>query len=192
MNDLERATKSAYGMIAYAGMSDKLPNICYYNNDEYNFQKPYSDTTAKTIDEEVLKMINGQYERAKQILTEHKEGHNRLAQILIEREVIMAEDVEEIFGKRPWVSRTQELLEQEEKSQPKLEDMPEEVKQAQAEHEARIARVFSLQLVTSQPTFTQWVSGFRKVSVLSSRLLSLLRSLMQRYSSHMMRRTSMA
>ena len=140
INDLERATKSAYGMIAYAGMSEKLPNICYYNNDEYNFQKPYSDTTAKTIDEEVLKMINGQYERAKQILTEHKEGHNRLAQILIEREVIMAEDVEEIFGKRPWVSRTQELLEQEEKSQPKLEDMPEEVKQAQAEHEARIAK----------------------------------------------------
>ena len=140
MNDLERATKSAYGMIAYAGMSEKLPNICYYNNDEYNFQKPYSDTTAKTIDEEVLKMINSQYERAKHILTEHKEGHNRLAQILIEREVIMAEDVEEIFGKRPWVSRTQELLEQDEKSQPKLEDMPEEVKQAQAEHEARIAK----------------------------------------------------
>lgn len=140
INDLERATKSAYGMIAYAGMSEKLPNICYYNNDEYNFQKPYSDTTAKTIDEEVLNMINGQYERAKQILTENKEGHNRLAQILVEREVIMAEDVEEIFGKRPWVSRTQELLAQEEKSQPKLEDMPEEVKQAQAEHEARIAK----------------------------------------------------
>ncbi|WP_279170845.1 ATP-dependent zinc metalloprotease FtsH [Prevotella denticola] len=140
MNDLERATKSAYGMIAYAGMGDKLPNICYYNNDEYSFQKPYSDTTAKTIDEEVLKMINGQYERAKQILTDHKEGHNQLAQLLVDREVIMAEDVEKIFGKRPWVSRTQELLEQEEKSQPQLEDMPEEVKKAQAEHEARIAR----------------------------------------------------
>ena len=137
MNDLERATKSAYGMIAYAGMSDRLPNICYYNNDEYNFQKPYSDTTAKMIDEEVLKMINGQYDRAKQILTEHKEGHNRLAQLLMEREVIMAEDVEEIFGKRPWVSRTDELLDQEAKSQPKLEDMPEAVKQAQAEHEAQ-------------------------------------------------------
>ena len=140
MNDLERATKSAYGMIAYAGMSDSLPNICYYNNDEYNFQKPYSETTAKTIDEEVLKMINNQYDRAKQILLDHKEGHNRLAQLLVEREVIMAEDVEEIFGKRPWVSRTQELLEQEEKSQPKLEDMPEEVKKAQAEHEAKLAQ----------------------------------------------------
>ena len=140
MNDLERATKSAYGMIAYAGMSDRLPNICYYNNDEYNFQKPYSETTAKTIDEEVLKMINNQYDRAKQILLDHKEDHNRLAQLLVEREVIMAEDVEEIFGKRPWVSRTQELLEQEEKSQPKLEDMPEEVKKAQAEHEAKLAQ----------------------------------------------------
>ena len=140
MNDLERATKSAYGMIAYAGMSARLPNICYYNNDEYNFQKPYSETTAKTIDEEVLKMINNQYDRAKQILLDHKEGHNRLAQLLVEREVIMAEDVEEIFGKRPWVSRTQELLEQEEKSQPKLEDMPEEVKKAQAEHEAKLAQ----------------------------------------------------
>lgn len=140
MNDLERATKSAYGMIAYAGMSDRLPNICYYNNDEYNFQKPYSETTAKTIDEEVLKMINNQYDRAKQILLDHKEGHNRLAQLLVEREVIMAEDVEEIFGKRPWVSRTQELLEQEENSQPKLEDMPEEVKKAQAEHEAKLAQ----------------------------------------------------
>ena len=140
MNDLERATKSAYGMIAYAGMGDRLPNICYYNNDEYSFQKPYSDTTAKTIDEEVLKMINGQYARAKQILTEHREGHNQLAQLLVDREVIMAEDVERIFGRRPWVSRTQELLEQQEKAQPRLEDMPEEVKKAQAEHEARVAR----------------------------------------------------
>ena len=85
-------------------------------------------------------MINDQYDRAKQILLDHKEGHNRLAQLLVEREVIMAEDVEEIFGKRPWVSRTQELLEQEEKSQPKLEDMPEEVKKAQAEHEAKLAQ----------------------------------------------------
>ena len=154
MNDLERATKSAYGMIAYAGMSDRLPNICYYNNDEYNFQKPYSETTAKTIDEEVLKMINDQYDRAKQILLDHKEGHNRLAQLLVEREVIMAEDVEEIFGKRPWVSRTQELLEQEEKSQPKLEDMPEEVKKAQAEHEAKLAQEAKEQLEEAETNNT--------------------------------------
>ena len=111
MNDLERTTKQAYGMIAYAGMSDKLPNVCYYNNAEYQFQKPYSETTAKIMDDEVLRMINEQYERAKQILTEHKEGHAKLAQLLIDREVIFAEDVENIFGKRPWTSRAEELLE---------------------------------------------------------------------------------
>ena len=111
MNDLERTTKQAYGMIAFAGMSDKLPNICYYNNAEYQFQKPYSETTAKIMDDEVLRMINEQYERAKQILTDHKEGHAQLAQLLIDREVIFAEDVEKIFGKRPWVSRAEELLE---------------------------------------------------------------------------------
>ena len=111
MNDLERTTKQAYGMIAYAGMSDKLPNICYYNNAEYQFQKPYSETTAKIMDDEVLRMINEQYERAKKILTEHKEGHAKLAQLLIDREVIFAEDVEKIFGKRPWTSRAEELLE---------------------------------------------------------------------------------
>ena len=111
MNDLERTTKQAYGMIAFAGMSDKLPNICYYNNAEYQFQKPYSETTAKIMDDEVLRMINEQYERAKRILTEHKEGHAQLAQLLIDREVIFAEDVEKIFGKRPWISRSEELLE---------------------------------------------------------------------------------
>ena len=111
MNDLERTTKQAYGMIAFAGMSDKLPNICYYNNAEYQFQKPYSETTAKIMDDEVLRMINEQYERAKRILTEHKEGHAQLAQLLIDREVIFAEDVEKIFGKRPWTSRAEELLE---------------------------------------------------------------------------------
>ena len=113
MNDLERVTKSAYGMIAYAGMSDKLPNICYYNNNEYNFQKPYSETTAKIMDDEVLKMINEQYGRAKTLLLEHKEGHNKLAELLLEREVIFAEDVEKIFGKRPWVSRSEEIMETE-------------------------------------------------------------------------------
>ena len=110
MNDLERATKSAYGMIAYAGMGERLPNICYYNNQEYQFQRPYSDTTAQVIDDEVLKMVNEQYDRAKQILLEHKEGHNALAELLISREVIFAEDVEKIFGKRPWVSRSQEIM----------------------------------------------------------------------------------
>ena len=138
MNDLERATKSAFGMIAYAGMSDKLPNICYYNNQEYQFSRPYSETTAKIMDDEVLKMINQQYERAKKILTEHKDGHNKLAELLIQREVIFAEDVEKIFGKRQWISRSQEIMELEEANAPKLEDMPDEEKQAQAEHEKAV------------------------------------------------------
>ena len=135
MNDLERATKSAYGMVAFAGMSDKLPNICYYNNQEYQFQRPYSETTAKVMDEEVLKMINEQYARAKEILTEHKEGHNELAELLIKREVIFAEDVERIFGKRPWTSRAEEIIED---NSPKLEDMPEDVRQAQEEYNRNV------------------------------------------------------
>jgi cell division protease FtsH len=110
MNDLETVTKRAYGMIAYAGMGDNLPNLCYYNNQEYQFQKPYSEKTAELIDEDVKQLIAEQYERAKQLLQAHREGHAQLAQILIEREVIFAEDVERIFGKRPWTSRTEEIL----------------------------------------------------------------------------------
>ena len=110
MNDLEKVTKQAYGMIAYAGMSDKMPNLCYYSNDDYSFSKPYSEHTAELIDQEVQNMINEQYARAKALLEEHKEGHNQLAQLLIEREVIFAEDVEKIFGKRPWTSRSEEIM----------------------------------------------------------------------------------
>ena len=110
MNDLERVTKQAYAMVAYAGMSDKLSNLCYYNKQEYSFNRPYSEKTAETIDTEVHKMIQEQYERAKELLNEHKEGHAELARILIEKEVIFAEDVEKIFGKRPWASRSEEIF----------------------------------------------------------------------------------
>ncbi len=111
MNDLERVTKQAYGMIAYMGMSEALPNLCYYSNDEYSWQRPYSEATAELIDKEVKRMIAEQYERAKQLLMEKRDGHKALADLLVEREVIFAEDVEKIFGKRPWISRTEELLE---------------------------------------------------------------------------------
>ena len=110
MNDLETVTKRAYGMIAYAGMGKTLPNLCYYNNEEYSFNKPYSEHTAQLIDEEVKQLIATEYERAKKLLVEHKEGHAQLAQLLVEQEVIFAEDVERIFGKRPWTSRTEEIL----------------------------------------------------------------------------------
>lgn len=113
MNDLERVTKQAYAMVTYMGMSEKLPNLSYYDTSgqEYTFSKPYSDETARLIDTEVKKMIAEQYERAKEILDEKKEGHKELATILLEKEIIYADDLEKIFGKREWVSRSQEILE---------------------------------------------------------------------------------
>ena len=111
-NDLERVTKQAYAMVVYYGMSDKLPNISYYDStgQEYGFTKPFSDDRAKMIDEEVSRIISEQYERAKSLLKEYAEGHEQLANILISREVIFTEDVEQIFGKRQWTSRTDEIL----------------------------------------------------------------------------------
>lgn len=116
-NDLERVTKQAYAMVVYYGMSDKLPNINYYDSSgqEWGFTKPYSESTARIIDEEVQQIISEQYERAKKILAENAEGHNELANVLLEREVIYREDVEHIFGKRPWASRSEEILEKENK-----------------------------------------------------------------------------
>lgn len=117
-NDLERVTKQAYAMVVYYGMSDKLPNLSYYDStgQDYGFSKPYSDDRAKMIDQEVSRIINEQYERAKAILREHAQGHGQLAETLIQREVIFTEDVEKIFGKRPWVSRTDEILAANEKA----------------------------------------------------------------------------
>ncbi len=111
VNDLERSTKLAYFMVAYCGMSGKLANLSYYDSQsEYSFTKPYSEETAKIIDDEVKALINSQYERAKQVLSENAEGHRKLAEILFEREVIFADDVEKIFGKRKWESRNDELM----------------------------------------------------------------------------------
>lgn len=111
-NDLERVTKQAYAMVVYYGMSDKLPNICYYDStgQQYGFSKPYSEDRARMIDEEVSRIIAEQYERAKDILRKYAEGHAELARTLVTREVIFTEDVEKIFGKRPWISRTDEIL----------------------------------------------------------------------------------
>jgi len=115
-NDLERVTKQAYAMVVYFGMSDKLPNLNYYDStgQDWGFTKPYSEETAKIIDEEVQAMVNTQYQRAKSILAEYADKHNQLAARLLETEVIYSEDVEEIFGKRPWVSRSQEIIDQQE------------------------------------------------------------------------------
>lgn len=111
-NDLERVTKQAYAMVVYYGMSERLPNLSYYDStgQDYGFSKPYSDERARIIDEEVSRIIAEQYERAKAILTEHAKGHGELADVLVAREVIFTDDVEHIFGKRQWVSRTDEIL----------------------------------------------------------------------------------
>ncbi len=111
-NDLERVTKQAYAMVVYYGMSERLPNLSYYDStgQDYGFSKPYSGERARIIDEEVSRIISEQYERAKEILRKHADGHAQLAQTLITREVIFTEDVEKIFGPRPWTSRTDEIL----------------------------------------------------------------------------------
>ncbi|HAC73802.1 MAG: ATP-dependent zinc metalloprotease FtsH [Petrimonas sp.] len=125
MNDLERVTKQAYGMITYLGMSDKMPNLSYYDSSgqDYTFQKPFSENTAELIDAEVKVMIAEQYERAKEMLLKHADGHHQLAQILLEKEIIYAENLEQIFGKRPWISRSQEILQSEDKSKNVNDDL---------------------------------------------------------------------
>ena len=133
-NDLERVTKQAYAMVVYFGMSDKLPNLNYYDStgQDWGFTKPYSEETAKLIDTEVQKIINEQYDRAKRILSENKEGHSKLAQVLLDREVIYSEDVEHIFGKRAWISRSQEILELQEKSNGKNKENADKEAKADA------------------------------------------------------------
>ncbi len=118
LNDLERATKMAYSIVVYYGMSDKLKNISYFDSSggDYSFTKPYSEKTAEIIDKEVQAIILEQYERAKKIIIENKEKHEQLSKLLIEKEVIFAEDLENIFGKRPWASRMDELINESEKN----------------------------------------------------------------------------
>lgn len=132
MNDLERVTKQAYAMISYMGMSDALPNICYYDSSGqgYGFTKPYSEETSLLIDKEVQTMINSQYERAKQLLREHTEGHNKLADLLLEKEVIFATDLKDIFGTRPWISRSEEIQKEVERNTAKAEEKEKQEQEA--------------------------------------------------------------
>lgn len=136
-NDLERVTKQAYAMVVYFGMSSKMPNLNYYDStgQEWGFTKPYSEETARLIDQEVQHLINEQYERAKKILSDNAQGHNQLANVLLEREVIYSEDVEHIFGKRPWVSRSEEILESQEKDEQAKKKQEEETKDKETKEE---------------------------------------------------------
>lgn len=111
-NDLERVTKQAYAMVVYYGMSERLSNLSYYDStgQAYGFTKPFSEERAKIIDEEVSRIIEEQYLRAKDILQRYAEGHGKLAEVLVTREVIYAQDVADIFGPRQWLSRSDEIL----------------------------------------------------------------------------------
>jgi len=103
LNDLERVTKQAYAMVTYFGMSEKIGKLSYYDSSgqtEFAFSKPYSEKTAEMIDTEAKKIIDESYERAKNILKEHSEGHKEIAEMLLEREVLFAEDLERVFGPR--------------------------------------------------------------------------------------------
>ena len=118
LSDLERATKQVYAMVAYYGMSETMPNISYYDSSgqyDYGFTKPYSETTGKNIDSEVKKLIDTQFERAKEVLKTNEEGVKQIAQILIDKEVLFADDVKAILGERPWKSRGEQLLNDSEK-----------------------------------------------------------------------------
>lgn len=118
LNDLERVTKQAYAITVYYGMSGRLTNLSYFDSsgsNEFSFTKPYSEKTAEKIDEEVKEIVNEQYERAKRILKDNSDGHNKLAELLVDKEVIFAEDLERIFGKRLWTSRTDEIIEEQKK-----------------------------------------------------------------------------
>lgn len=109
LNDMERATKMAFSMVAYYGMSDKVGNLSFYDStgqSDFNFTKPFSETTGETIDTEVRRIVEGAYDRARTIISEHREQLDRLAQTLYDREVIFKDDVEEIYGKRPWDTET--------------------------------------------------------------------------------------
>ncbi len=121
-------------MVTYYGMSDKLPNVCYYDSTgqaDSTFRSPYSEERARIIDEEVSSIIDSQYERAKKILTENADKHMQLAELLLEREVIFTEDVEKIFGPRPWKKREEELAEENAAEE-------KEKKESEAKEEAKV------------------------------------------------------
>ena len=116
LNDLERVTKQAYAMVSYYGMGRQLGNMSFFDSSgqsEYAFTKPYSDKTSEAIDKEAFDLVDKAYSRAKEILIQHKEGLSQLAELLLEKEVIFAVDLERIFGKRPFKKEGDEITEKE-------------------------------------------------------------------------------
>ncbi|RLD87981.1 MAG: hypothetical protein DRJ09_09260, partial [Bacteroidetes bacterium] len=131
LNDLEKATKQAYAMVVYYGLSKKIGNISYFDSSgqqEYSFNKPFSEKTNEVIDSEIKKILEEAYQRAVKILTENKEGLKQLAAKLLEKEVIFSEDLEHVFGKRPWGNAMEIMEAEEEKSNNKAKAKKKESK----------------------------------------------------------------
>ncbi len=110
LNDMQQATRIARSMVVYYGMSDKMPNISYYDPQRQMGDRPYSDERAKLIDEEISSIVNEQYQRAKELIKSHGEGLHKIVDALMDKEVINGKEVETIFGKRPWKNRADELM----------------------------------------------------------------------------------
>ena len=132
LNDLEKVTKQAYAMVTYFGLNKEIGNLSFYDSSgqtEYSFQKPFSEKTAEKIDNEISKLVEGSYKRAKKILTDNKDKLEKLATILLEKEVIFSEDLEEVFGKRPWETK-EEIMKKEKEAEAKKKELPEGTKEA--------------------------------------------------------------
>jgi cell division protease FtsH len=113
LNDLERVTRQAYNMVVFFGLNDKIGNISYYDStgqQEYSFTKPYSEKTAEVIDHEVSKLVETAYHKAVELIRKNKIKVEKLGQVLLDKEVIFSEDLERIFGKRPWGKDTKESV----------------------------------------------------------------------------------
>ncbi len=140
LNDLEKVTKQAYAMVIYYGLSEKIQNLSYYDstgNNDYSFNRPYSEHRAEVIDEEVSKIVAEQYERAKQILVEHSEQHRQLAERLLEKEVIFSEDLEQIYGPRKGGANPNEALKKtEEASTESVQDAEEKPAEVDSEQKS--------------------------------------------------------
>ncbi|MCD6091276.1 MAG: ATP-dependent zinc metalloprotease FtsH [Bacteroidales bacterium] len=122
LNDLEKVTKQAFNMVAYFGLNDKIGNISYYDStgqQEYQFNKPFSEKTAETIDSEVKLLAERAYTKAVEILRENEAGLRQLAQVLMEKEVIFREDLVAVFGERPWDEGKEHISLQRENGKPK-------------------------------------------------------------------------
>jgi ATP-dependent metalloprotease FtsH len=140
LSDLEKVTKQARAMVTIYGLNEKLGNITYYdsqNGNDMGFTKPYSEETARIIEEEISKIIEAQYIRAKEILTANKEKLVKLAELLLEKEVIFKENLEEIFGERPWKSRVEVLDEENFKKKPKETNEEEPLKDSSEEEQPK-------------------------------------------------------